>query len=228
LNTLKILIIDDEDNMRQLIKTYLIREGYQCIEAKDGVEALELVKKEQPDMLIVDIMMHYMDGLTLMKELRQYHQIETPAIFLTAKGDDEDKVKGLKLGGDDYMVKPFNPEELLARIEVIFRRTRKDVHDSQIESFGPLQFDFHGRSVHVDGRKLTLTQKEFELLYFLAKNKGKVFTRSQLLDQIWGQTYEGSERTVDTHIKTIRIKLKEYGSLIETVWGLGYKFEVTN
>lgn len=226
LKPFKILIVDDEDQMRKLIKTYLMRDGYRCIEAKDGVEALDLVKKEQPDMLIVDVMMPYMDGFTLVNELRHYHQIDTPAIFLTAKGDDHDKIKGLKLGGDDYMVKPFNPQELLARMEVIFRRARKDVHNSKVESFGPLQIDFQGRVATVEGRKLTLTQKEFELLYFLAKNKGKVFTRSQLLDQIWGQTYEGSERTVDTHIKTIRLKLKEYGSLIETVWGLGYKFEV--
>lgn len=226
MKSLKVLIVDDEDKMRELIKTYLKREGYTCLEAKDGMEALDLLKKELPDMLIVDVMMPYMDGFTLVEEMRHYHHIDTPAIFLTAKGGDQDKVKGLKLGGDDYIVKPFNPTELLARMEVIFRRTREDVSDSKIETFGPLQFDLPGRTAAVQGRKLTLTQKEFDLLLFLAKNKGQVFTRSQLLDQIWGQTYEGSERTVDTHIKTIRLKLKENADLIKTVWGLGYKFEV--
>ncbi|WP_243290519.1 response regulator transcription factor [Bacillus sp. FJAT-47783] len=220
------MIVDDEDNMRNLIHTYLKRAGYTCIEAKDGMEALELLNHEKPDMLIIDIMMPYIDGFTLLEEIRNYQQMNTPAIFLTAKGDGEDKVKGLKLGGDDYIVKPFNPAELLARMEAIFRRTRKDLMESNVETFGPLQMDLQGRVATVQGRKLALTQKEFDLLLFLAKNKGKVFTRSQLLDQIWGPSYEGSERTVDTHIKTIRLKLKDHGHLVETVWGLGYKFEV--
>lgn len=220
------MIVDDEDNMRNLIQTYLKRTGYTCIEAKDGMEALDLLKHEQPDMFIIDVMMPYIDGFTLLEEIRNYHQMDTPAIFLTAKGDGEDKVKGLKLGGDDYIVKPFNPAELLARIEVIFRRTRKDLLVSNVETFGDLQMDLQGRVGTVQGRKLALTQKEFDLLLFLAKNKGKVFTRGQLLDQIWGPSYEGSERTVDTHIKTIRLKLKDHGHLVETVWGLGYKFEV--
>ncbi|MBO8176223.1 MAG: response regulator transcription factor [Bacillus sp. (in: Bacteria)] len=226
MNSLKVLIVDDEDQMRELIKTFLNREGYTCLEAKDGMEALNLVKHEHPDMLIVDVMMPYLDGFSLVKEMRNYFHLDIPVIFLTAKGDDEDKVKGLKLGGDDYMVKPFNPAELLARMEVIFRRTRQHENKNQVVTYGPLQIDLQGRVVTVEGRKLAFTQKEFDLLLFLAKNKGTVFSRRQLLDHIWGPAYEGSERTVDTHIKTIRLKLKEHGHLIETVWGLGYKFEV--
>jgi DNA-binding response OmpR family regulator len=226
LNSLKVLIVDDEDQMRELIKTFLNREGYTCLEAKDGMEALNLVKHEHPDMLIVDVMMPYLDGFSLVKEMRNYFHLDIPVIFLTAKGDDEDKVKGLKLGGDDYMVKPFNPAELLARMEVIFRRTRQHENKNQVVTYGPLQIDLQGRVATVEGRKLAFTQKEFDLLLFLAKNKGTVFSRRQLLDHIWGPTYEGSERTVDTHIKTIRLKLKEHGHLIETVWRLGYKFEV--
>jgi DNA-binding response OmpR family regulator len=226
LNSLKVLIVDDEDQMRELIKTFLNREGYTCLEAKDGMEALNLVKHEHPDMLIVDVMMPYLDGFSLVKEMRNYFHLDIPVIFLTAKGDDEDKVKGLKLGGDDYMVKPFNPAELLARMEVIFRRTRQHENKNQVVTYGPLQIDLQGRVATVEGRKLAFTQKEFDLLLFLAKNKGTVFSRRQLLDHIWGPSYEGSERTVDTHIKTIRLKLKEHGHLIETVWGLGYKFEV--
>jgi DNA-binding response OmpR family regulator len=226
LNSLKVLIVDDEDQMRELIKTFLNREGYTCLEAKDGMEALNLVKHEHPDMLIVDVMMPYLDGFSLVKEMRNYFHLDIPVIFLTAKGDDEDKVKGLKLGGDDYMVKPFNPAELLARMEVIFRRTRQHENKNQVVTYGPLQIDLQGRVATVEGRKLAFTQKEFDLLLFLAKNKGTVFSRRQLLDHIWGPAYEGNERTVDTHIKTIRLKLKEHGHLIETVWGLGYKFEV--
>lgn len=226
MSSLKVLIADDEEHMRELIKTYLKREGYICLEARDGMEALDIVKQEEIDMLIIDVMMPYLDGFTLIEEIRKYHKLTTPAIFLTAKGDYDDKVKGLKLGGDDYIVKPFHPDELLARMEVIFRRAGKEVNDSNVQTFGPLEMNAQGRVAFIDGRKLSLTQKEFDLLLFLAKNEGKVFTRTQLLDQIWGPSYEGSERTVDTHIKTIRIKLKEFGHLIETVWGLGYKFEV--
>lgn len=226
LMSLKVLIVDDEEKMRKLIRTYLTREGYICLEAKDGFEALERLKKENPDMLIVDVMMPYIDGFTLVEEMRQYLQIDSPVIFLTAKGNEEDKVKGLKIGGDDYIVKPFHPSELLARMEVIFRRTHRIASDVKIAAIGPLQFDLQGRIATVEGRRLALTQKEFDLLFLLAKNKGKVFRRGQLLDQIWDSDYAGSERTVDTHIKTIRLKLKEHSHLIQTVWGIGYKFEV--
>jgi len=226
LNGYKILIVDDEDAMRELIRSYVQRAGYTCIEAEDGMAALEAIKREQPHLAIVDIMMPFMDGITLVQEMRQYFQYDTPVIFLTAKGDDEDIVHGLKIGGDDYMVKPFNPGELLARIESILRRTTGSHAHRMLEIHGPLHFDLSGRVVYAQDEKLPFTQKEFDLLLFLAKNKGKVFKRSQLLDEIWGPAYEGSERTVDTHIKTVRLKLKAYNYLIETVWGLGYKFEV--
>lgn len=162
--SLKVLIVDDEEKMRKLIRTYLTREGYICLEAKDGFEALERLKKENPDMLIVDVMMPYIDGFTLVEEMRQYLQIDSPVIFLTAKGNEEDKVKGLKIGGDDYIVKPFHPSELLARMEVIFRRTHRIASDVKIAAIGPLQFDLQGRIATVEGRRLALTQKN--LIYY--------------------------------------------------------------
>ena len=220
-----VLIVDDEQEMRQLIKLYLNRDHYFCIEAENGLVALDQLNKTNVDIMIVDIMMPFMDGFQLLQEVREKSQI--PFIFLSAKGDDLDKVKGLKLGSDDYMVKPFNAEELVARMETILRRSYgiQTNHRSMIERFGPVSFNTASRTVTVGEHSPRLTLKEYELFLFLARNHGRVYTRDQLLDQVWGNDYEGSDRTVDTHIKTLRLKLKNHGHLIETVWGLGYKFE---
>jgi two-component system, OmpR family, response regulator ResD len=220
-----VLIVDDEPEMRQLIKLYLKRDHYFCLEAENGLAALDQLHKTHVDIMVVDIMMPFMDGYQLLKEVRETSQI--PFIFLSAKGDDLDKVKGLKLGSDDYMVKPFNAEELVARIETILRRSygTQSSQQTMIERFGPVSFNLASRTVSVDELSPRLTLKEYELFLFLARNQGRVYKRDQLLDQIWGSDYEGSDRTVDTHIKTLRLKLKGYGHLIETVWGLGYKFE---
>ncbi|MCA1062856.1 response regulator transcription factor (plasmid) [Cytobacillus spongiae] len=220
-----VLIVDDEPDMRQLIKLYLNNEQYFCIDAENGLDALDQMKKTQVDIMVVDIMMPFMDGYQLLKEVRERSQV--PFIFLSAKGDDLDKVKGLKLGSDDYMVKPFNAEELVARIETILRRSygNQTSHHPMIERYGPVSFNLASRTVSVDDLSPRLTLKEYELFLFLARNHGRVYTREQLLDQVWGRDYEGSDRTVDTHIKTLRLKLKNFGHLIVTVWGLGYKFE---
>ncbi|BCB03861.1 response regulator transcription factor [Bacillus sp. KH172YL63] len=222
-----ILIVDDEPEMRQLIKLYLNRQHYFCVEAENGLAALDQLNKTHIDLMIVDIMMPFMDGFQLLEEVRE--RSEVPFIFLSAKGDDLDKVKGLKLGSDDYMVKPFNAEELVARIETILRRSYgvQMSQRSMVERFGPVSFNLASRTVTVGDHSPRLTLKEYELFLFLARHQGRVYKRDQLLDHIWGNDYEGSDRTVDTHIKTLRLKLKGYGHLIETVWGLGYKFEVS-
>ncbi|MFW0781615.1 response regulator transcription factor [Rossellomorea marisflavi] len=221
----KILIVDDEAPMRKLIKLYLHKEHYDCFEAENGIEALSLLKENPIDMMIVDIMMPFMDGYELLSEVRKTSEV--PFIFLSAKGDDMDKVKGLKLGGDDYMVKPFHAEELLARVEGILRRSYglKVNNHAMSETYGPVSFNLASRTVTVEELSPRLTLKEYELFLYLARNEGRVYKRDQLLDKIWGSDYEGSDRTVDTHIKTLRLKLKDHGMMIKTVWGLGYKFE---
>lgn len=220
-----IMIIDDEQQMRKLIRTLLEKEGYTVIEATDGVHALSLIDKTAPQLLIVDVMMPYMDGFTFAKEVKRTSTI--PLIFLSAKGEEWDKIQGLKLGGDDYIVKPFLPGELLARVESVLRRAylNKTVTDD-ILTIGPLVIDSESHTVTLNGTPLSLTLKEFGLLHLLAKNKGRVYTREQLLHIVWGEEHQSSERTVDTHIKTLRLKMGNDGELIETVWGIGYKFGV--
>ena len=222
--SITIMIIDDEDQMRKLIKTFLLKEGYSVLEASDGIDALSKIKKHTPDLLLVDVMMPYMDGFTFANEVKKAHDI--PLIFLSAKGEEWDKVHGLKLGGDDYIVKPFHPGELLARIESVLRRSKVRTAVTSRRTIGPLMFDIDSHSVMLNNQTLSLTLKEYELLLLLAANHGKVFSREQLLQSIWGYSYTGSERTVDTHIKTLRLKLKQHGTLIQTIWGKGYKLEV--
>ncbi|KXH87098.1 response regulator transcription factor [Sporosarcina sp. HYO08] len=217
-----IMIIDDEQQMRSLIRTFLEKDGYHVVEATDGMEALELIEKVSPHLLIVDVMMPYMDGFTLAKEVKRMSN--TPLIFLSAKGEEWDKIHGLKLGGDDYIVKPFQPGELLARVESVLRRTYQHNFTADTLKVGPLVIDDDAHSVTLNGKPISLTLKEFGLLRLLVKNKGRVYTREQLLQTIWGEDHKGSARTVDTHIKTLRLKLGADGELIETVWGIGYKY----
>lgn len=219
-----IMVIDDEEKMRKMIRTFLENDGYSVVEATDGTHALTLLEKENPHLLLVDVMMPFMDGFTFAKEIKQLSTI--PLIFLSAKGEEWDKVQGLKLGGDDYLSKPFMPEELLARIESVLRRTYNKERDSGILTVGPVVINTNSYQASLNGVPLSLTRKEFSLLHLLAKNKTHVYSREQLLDLIWGDDYEGSTRTVDTHIKTLRLKMGDNGKLIETVWGIGYKFEV--
>lgn len=219
-----IMIIDDEKQMRELIRTFLIEAGYEVIEATDGLDGLTLLSEQVPDLMLVDVMMPYMDGFSFVTEARKFTM--APLIFLTAKGEEWDKVHGLKLGGDDYIVKPFRPAELLARIESVLRRVQQPESVSPQFEKGPFVIDEHSYSIKLAGDNLSLTRKEFALLSILLKNNDRVYTREQLLSLVWGDSYRGSDRTVDTHIKTLRLKMGKYGSLIETIWGVGYKIEV--
>ncbi|WP_368654144.1 response regulator transcription factor [Ornithinibacillus sp. 4-3] len=224
MNRTIVMIIDDEEQMRKMIRTFLEKDGYTVVEATNGSHALALLDKAKPHLLLVDVMMPFMDGFSFAQEVKQLSSI--PLIFLSAKGEEWDKVHGLKLGGDDYIVKPFLPGELLARIESVLRRTYGNKRDSDILTFGPLIINYKSHQVKLNDSLLSLTRKEFGLLNILAKNNGRVYSREQLLYLVWGEDHNSSERTVDTHIKTLRLKMGNHGSLIETVWGIGYKFEV--
>ncbi len=225
MNPTKILIVDDEPDMRELIRMYLEKDSYTCIEAGDGNEALDLMDKEHFDLIILDIMMPELDGITFTMKVREHSNI--PIIFLTARGDEWDKVYGLKIGADDYIVKPFSPTELSARVQAVLRRTQAPhMSDGKFEKHGPIEVNESGRKVKNNGEVVSLTLKEFDLLQFFIKHEGQVLSREQLLEKIWGYEYIGSVRTVDTHVKTLRLKLGDSGKLIQTVWGIGYKFEV--
>lgn len=227
----KVLIVDDEANICELIRLYVEKEGYNAIIATDGAKAVEKFMQEKPDMVLLDIMLPVKDGWQVCREIRAVS--DTPIIMLTAKGETFDKVLGLELGADDYIVKPFEPKELVARMKAVLRRTEARTA-SQEESGDELVFDGLkiGREtyeIYLDGKKIVMPPKEFELLYFLAKNKNKVYTRDQLLDEIWGYEFFGDSRTVDVHIKRIREKIESEGKnwQLKTVWGVGYKFEVS-
>ena len=225
----KVLIVDDEANICELIRLYVEKEGYSAIIATDGARAVEKFTEEKPDIVLLDIMLPVKDGWQVCREIRAVS--DTPIIMLTAKGETFDKVLGLELGADDYIVKPFEPKELIARMKAVLRRAETRPAPQQ-ESSGELVFDGLriGREtyeIYLDGKKIEMPPKEFELLYFLAKNKNKVYTRDQLLDEIWGYEFFGDSRTVDVHIKRLREKLDGVSDKWElrTVWGVGYKFE---
>ena len=225
-----ILIADDEAKMRDLVKMYLERDGFKVLEAADGEQALALLTKNTFDLVILDIMMPKVDGLSVCKEIRKSYDI--PVIMLTARGEEIDRVLGFELGADDYVVKPFSPRELVARVKALLRRTAAKPASSTgaILRFPGLEINNDAREVEVDGNRVNLTPKEFELLTFLAKNMGRVFTREQLLEFVWGYDFYGDLRTVDTHVKKLREKISRFGQaagFIVTVWGVGYKFEVT-
>lgn len=224
MTTYTVMIIDDESQMRNLVKSFLHLDHYQVIEATDGAHALTLLDKNTPDLFIVDVMMPFMDGFEFAERVKDHS--DAPIIFLSAKGDEWDKVKGLKLGGDDYIVKPFHPEELLARVESVLRRTYQNKQRAETLSAGPIVLDLESHSARLNGEQLPLTLKEFGLLKLFATHRGRVFTREQLLESVWGDQHQSTERTVDTHIKTLRLKLGTYSDWIETVWGIGYRFEV--
>lgn len=229
-NKPKILIVDDEENICELVRLYIEKEGFDAIIANDGQEAVAKFNKEKPDLILLDIMLPIKDGWQVCREIRA--QSKVPIIMLTAKGETFDKVLGLELGADDYVVKPFEPKELIARIRVVLRRSADSVDEKADEdelSFDGLKINQSTYEVYIDDKKVEMPPKEFELLYFLAKNTNKVFTRDQLLDEIWGYEFFGDSRTVDVHIKRIREKLEGENRTwaLKTVWGVGYKFEVS-
>ena len=223
MNKYRVLVVDDESDMRQLVGMYLDNFGYEWGEAENGKEALKKLETDHYDFVVLDIMMPEMDGLSVCKEIRKTSDV--PIIFLTAKGEEWNRVNGLRMGGDDYIVKPFSPGELVARMEAVLRRYTKQEQQEEIQ-FGPILINEKSRRIEANGESISLTVKEFDLLYFLCQHTGQVFSREQLLEKVWGYDYAGSTRTVDTHVKTMRLKLGESGNYIQTVWGVGYKFEV--
>ena len=223
----KVLIVDDDEHIVELIKLYMDKEGFDTVTANNGKKAVELFKSEAPAIVILDVMMPEMDGWQVCREIRRVSNI--PIIMLTAKGETFDKVLGLELGADDYMVKPFEPKELLARVKAVLRRS--DTKESNAENeivFPNLTINLSNYELKINGNIVEVPPKELELLYFLASNPNRVFTREQLLEEVWGFDYFGDSRTVDVHIKRLREKLEgvEANWQLKTVWGVGYKFEV--
>lgn len=222
----RILVVDDEDMMRNLITEYLAFEYYEWDEAEDGTKALELLKKNTYDVIILDVMMPKVDGWSVCREVRRQSMV--PIIMLTARGEEYDRLFGFELGVDDYMVKPFSPKELMARLKVILRRSSDSLNAGSAQEriiFEGLNIDISSRNVTVDGQTVKLTPKEYELLIYLVSNPNRAFSRQQILNGVWGYDYYGDDRTVDTHVKMLRESLKEYRKYIITVWGMGYKFE---
>lgn len=219
-----IFVLDDDKNITEILALYFKKEGYNVKEFWEGESLLNALSLETPDIIIMDIMMPKMDGYDVLKELRKVSKV--PVIMLSAKGETLDKVLGLELGADDYIVKPFEPKEVLARVKAIMRRT-EEKHDDKILKFDNLIINIDEFTVKYHDEFMALPPKEMELLYFFAKNKNKVFTREQLLSKIWGIDYYGDTRTVDVHVKRLRDKFDKRDSWkIKTVWGVGYKFSM--
>ncbi len=219
----KIMVIDDDPNIVELVSLYLEKEGYEVLPYTSSKLAFDNFKKDAPALILLDIMMPLMDGYQFLSEVRKFSNI--PIIMITAKGETFDKVLGLELGADDYLVKPFDTKELLARIKAVFRRYGSATEESRVLVIPDLTIDLDKYTITYMGTQMELPPKEIELLYFLCNNPNKVFTREQLLDKIWGYDYVGESRTVDVHIKRIREKIEGSHSWeIKTVWGVGYKF----
>ncbi|MGI5998015.1 MAG: response regulator transcription factor [Lutispora sp.] len=221
----KILLVEDEAKMRELIRIAFKKENFETYEAVDGKQALNIIKNFHFDIVILDIMLPEIDGWTVCREIRKGSDI--PIILLTARGEEFDKLFGFELGADDYIVKPFSPRELVARVKALLRRAEnRSVETTSIIDLGDITINTLSREVKVDGKTISFTNKEYELLLFLSTNQNIVFTREQLLLKVWGYDQYGDPRTVDTHIKRIREKLGSKSSCITTIWGVGYKFEV--
>ena len=220
----KILIVEDEPNIRELLRLYLEREGYTVLEAENGVEGIKKWKSDKPDMLLLDVMMPVMDGWEVCREIRA--ESDVPIIMLTAKGETADRVSGLEMGADDYIVKPLEMPEVIARVRAVFRRIAPDDAPEKL-SFDNLVIDKQAYDLVIKGKRVDAPPKEIELLYFLASSPNRVFTRAQLLDEVWGFDYFGDTRTVDVHVKRLREKLEGVSDKweLKTVWGVGYKFE---
>ncbi|CAC9929696.1 putative transcriptional regulatory protein ResD [Aedoeadaptatus coxii] len=217
----KILVVDDEAKIREVIRTYAEFEGYEVIEAVDGMEAVEICHDEDFDVIVMDIMMPRLDGFSAYKEIKKEKDI--PVLMLSARGEEYDKLYGFEIGIDDYVVKPFSPKELMARLSVIIKR-HQHVRENHLLEFDGLAIDLDGREVYVDHKPVEMTPKEFDLLVFIAENQNIALSREKLLNKVWGYDFYGDDRTVDTHIKMLRNSIEPYRDYIVTVRGVGYKF----
>lgn len=223
MTTMTILVADDEANIRELTRLYLRKEGYRVVTVNNGAEALAKAAEIQPDLMVLDLMMPVMDGWEVCRRVRV--ESDLPILMLTARDDDIDKIVGLEMGADDYLTKPFNPRELVARVRAILRRAGHDAPDARpvVRQIGRVRIDPAGREVQVNGRRVEMTAKEFDLLLTLADHKNSVLSREQLLDLVWGYENYGKTRTIDVHVANLRDKLSDSDLIIETVWGMGYK-----
>ena len=221
----KILIVDDEKNIRNVIKEYAKFDGFETFEAEDGMQAVEMCRTQDFDLIIMDIMMPKLDGYSAVREIRKTKQI--PVIMLSARGEEYDKLFGFELGVDDYVTKPFSPKELLARIRAVMKRSAAPAPagDNNVLKFEGLEINMSGREVFVDVKPVSLTPKEYDLLFYLVRNKGIALSREKLLEEVWGYDFYGDDRTVDTHIKMLRNSLGDYRKFIVTLRGMGYKFD---
>ena len=219
----KILIVDDEEKIREVLHEYAEFEGFEAYEAENGRDAVQMCKENDFDILIMDIMMPKLDGYSAVKEIRKSKDI--PVIMLSARSEEYDKLFGFEIGIDDYVVKPFSPKEVMARVNAILKRHGQDKESETCFKFEGLEVNIKARNVYVDGEKADLTPKEYELLFYLVQNRGTALSREQLLRDVWGFKFFGDDRTVDTHIKMLRNNLKEYRKFVITLRGMGYKFE---
>lgn len=220
----KLLVVDDEPKIREVIREYAEFNGYEVTEAEDGMSAVGLCKLNKYDLVILDIMMPKLDGFTACKEIKKISDV--PIIMLSARGEEYDKLFGFELGIDDYIVKPFSPKELMARVNVVLeRRNSVSKDNSSVLTFDGLEINIAARTVSVDGKRVELTPKEYDLLFYLIKNKNIALSRDKLLSDIWGYDFFGDDRTIDTHIKNLRNNLGPYRDFIVTLRGVGYKFE---
>ena len=224
----RILVVDDEENIREVIKEYAEFEGHQVSEACDGMQAIEMVKNNDYDIIIMDVMMPRLDSYSACKEIRKIKQI--PVLMLSARGEEYDKLFGFEIGIDDYVVKPFSPKEVMARVNAIVKRNQgakqaPAAPAPETVKFGGLEINFTSRDVYIDGVKANLTPKEYDLLFYLVRNKNIALTRNKLLEEVWGYDFFGDDRTIDTHIKMLRNNLGPYRNYIVTLRGMGYKFE---
>ena len=220
-----ILVCDDDKEIVDAIDIYLTGEGFQVIKAYDGYDALALLEKNHVDLVIMDVMMPELDGFSACKEIRKFKS--TPIIMLSARGEEYDKIHGFEIGSDDYVVKPFSPKELMMRVNAVIKRSGKanSEPEKDIFTYKGLSVDFSARIVTIDGERVDMTPKEYELFFYMVKNKGIALTREKLISEVWGYDFFGDERTLDTHIKLLRKSLKEYSKCIVTLRGVGYRFE---
>ena len=224
MNDITVLIVDDESRMRKLVKDFLTQKGYNTIEAADGEEALNIFSENENKIgiILLDVMMPKLDGWSVLRQIRQTSKV--PIIMLTARGEEQDELFGFELGVDEYISKPFSPKILVARVEAILKRTRKS--ETNVKEYGGIVIDVDGRTVKVDEKEIELSLREYELLKYLVENNGIALSRDKILNNVWNYDYYGDSRTIDSHIKKVRHKLGKKGKYIETVRGIGYKFEV--